>query len=820
MESLQQAEADHAQSYQEYDKYIKVIDVLSSMDHRNTECDEKLHIYRTTVSSKFLPTLDFWKEWLTDAILSSLDVESVVERALASCPDINLVIDMLDYKISKYATDDEEDEAAVIKAFEQSITICGIDILDGGLIWKRYTDFLLSEHEALLGDIGDSCDASSALEIQESKARILSVYHRQLSLPLKGNDSTLQELDIILERICVESDVNLINPSLLHQKYNEAVVKLDARMVYENQIKKIETSLSSKSKTASNREELIMQLAHCFMTYIKFEESYNHATRCQRLYERALLLLNDSEEIWKGFTDFAFYSLKDLKLVSAVTTRALKKVKNDANLWSLHLVTSEQNNCPPDEINVLIEQALQCSFATMEDYFGIILFSCDYNRRYLETISKEPQDMQTITKAIDALRLSFTNGKMLLKTHFFGWEYAYIYICKYHSKIEDNLISNIGDTLMSCAMTGSAQFSSQSASVWKDGVACFPSSYYTWSAYIEWAILNCDRDTVSKLFKKAYSSITGNTEQLGKDWIDYERQRGTIKSLYAAMNKVNSTAITTQLSDVSNGNNTAKKRQVVAINGDNDTREQKVDAKKARMESKTEPNNDLVEIAKDFRINEVKVKNFNFKLTEKDLQDQFSNCGEVKCVEVPLSKSGNKKGYAYILFADAVGHNNALLLNNTNLGDRMITVEGTDREKADEEINYKTSTIFVSKLPADITEDEIRALFCLKGQVIAVKVICDKRSGEGKGQALVQFATTAESKAALLLHKVEIRGAVMSVLPSKFPIINPASKAVTPTIKAVSEIILDSNSVPPLKKETSIFAFKPRSMKINIDISK
>lgn len=733
MESLHQAETDLAESPEEYAKYANVIDILSSIDQRSNECEEKLVIYRTTVSSKFLPTLDFWKEWLMDAIISSLDVDSVIEKALASCPDMNLVIDILDYKISEYTKADGADDEGVIKAFEQSISICGIDILDGAVIWKRYTDFLISEHEILLEEIGDSCSASEAQEIQESKARLLKVFHRQLSLPLRGNDATLKELDYILERICVESDVSLINPSLLHQKYNEGAIKLGARMIYEDQIRNIETSLKSLSNSNKLHGDLMKQLEDCFRTYIRFEESDNQASRCQRLYERALLLLGDSAQMWKGFIDFALYSTKNLTLASAVSTRALKRVANDAYFWSLHLFISEQNGMAVDEMNAQIEKALQCSFSTMEDYFDIITFSCDYNRRLLETISGAPREAQTLTRAIDALRLSFANAKLLLKSHFAEWEYAYIYICKYHSQIEDNLISIVSDTLLNGSITGATAPSSRSASVWEDGIACLPSSYYMWSAYIEWAILNCDGDTVSKLFKKAYSSISGYTDQFGKDWINYERQRGTIKSLFAAMNKVKPTvtandARAAEVTMSGSSYNAAKKRSVEATKREiTDGAEYKVGAKRARVESKS---NDV---------------------------------------------------------------------NN-------------------EETKDKTSTIFASKLPIEITEDEVRAIFNPKGAVIAVKVVRDKGSGKGRGQALVQFTTTAESKAALLLHKTDVKGALISVLPSKFPIIKPASSAETPAKYSAEPIASahSENTLQPVKKLTSILAFKPRSMKMKI----
>ena len=63
-------------------------------------------------------------------------------------------------------------------AFEKAISICGIDIIDGSIIWKRYRDFELQEH------LNKIEDGALPEELQLSKTRVIKVFTRNLSIPL------------------------------------------------------------------------------------------------------------------------------------------------------------------------------------------------------------------------------------------------------------------------------------------------------------------------------------------------------------------------------------------------------------------------------------------------------------------------------------------------------------------------------------------------------------------------------------------------------------------------------------------------------------
>ena len=82
--------------------------------------------------------------------------------------------------------------------------------------------------------------------------------------------------------------------------------------------------------------------------------------------------------------------------------------------------------------------------------------------------------------------------------------------------------------------------------------------------------------------------------------------------------------------------------------------------------------------------------------------------------------------------------------------------------------NHHPTTVYVSKLPLDMTKDMFWELFGDLGTVIEAKINYDKKTGVSKGHGLIQFADAEGKKAALNYNKRDLRGHVLSILPSKF----------------------------------------------------
>ncbi len=75
--------------------------------------------------------------------------------------------------------------------------------------------------------------------------------------------------------------------------------------------------------------------------------------------------------------------------------------------------------------------------------------------------------------------------------------------------------------------------------------------------------------------------------------------------------------------------------------------------------------------------------------------------------------------------------------------------------------------IYVGNLPLEVTEDELRQVFVIFGEVISVIVMNDKYigSGQSKGYGYVQMPSRSEGQAAVAsLQDKNLRGQAISVV--------------------------------------------------------
>merc|ERR1712003_49041 len=71
---------------------------------------------------------------------------------------------------------------------------------------------------------------------------------------------------------------------------------------------------------------------------------------------------------------------------------------------------------------------------------------------------------------------------------------------------------------------------------------------------------------------------------------------------------------------------------------------------------------------------EVAITGLPFKATADVLRKDFSECGEIVRLVLPLTDEGNAKGNAYIEFSDKAGCDKALEFDETEYGGRWIKV--------------------------------------------------------------------------------------------------------------------------------------------------
>ena len=77
--------------------------------------------------------------------------------------------------------------------------------------------------------------------------------------------------------------------------------------------------------------------------------------------------------------------------------------------------------------------------------------------------------------------------------------------------------------------------------------------------------------------------------------------------------------------------------------------------------------------------------------------------------------------------------------------------------------------LFVGNLNYSVKEDDLKGLFEKYGEVRAVNVITDKYSGQSKGFAFVEMATSEDAEKALVENGNEFMGRALSVSEARPP---------------------------------------------------
>jgi RNA recognition motif-containing protein len=74
--------------------------------------------------------------------------------------------------------------------------------------------------------------------------------------------------------------------------------------------------------------------------------------------------------------------------------------------------------------------------------------------------------------------------------------------------------------------------------------------------------------------------------------------------------------------------------------------------------------------------------------------------------------------------------------------------EFTDKYQESEEIMGKL--LYVTNIPFEATEEDIRRMFTVAGNIKSIKLLTDPKTGKSKGCGFVEMATAAEAKEAIV----------------------------------------------------------------------
>jgi len=76
-------------------------------------------------------------------------------------------------------------------------------------------------------------------------------------------------------------------------------------------------------------------------------------------------------------------------------------------------------------------------------------------------------------------------------------------------------------------------------------------------------------------------------------------------------------------------------------------------------------------------------------------------------------------------------------------------------------------TLYVGNLPWVLSEDELAEVFSRAGQVQAVRIIADRKTGRSRGFGFVELLEAEEEEAITVMNGFELRGRKLVVGPAR-----------------------------------------------------
>ena len=365
--------------------YLQLIERLAKERETETDANEKLEQYREKYCSIFYAKRSsFWISWLETRMADAVAVDEPSEadcepvhslflKATRECPDYDVVMRYL-----RFCKEMFEDEPTVLRIkLEACLGVCGADIPTGASLWQHLSDLEVDECKDALEVMEEEGEGDEGGEnsVSRAKERMIAVFHRQLALPLQGNEETLSRFSRILGEICSEADQVLIKPAELEKKVSDCKKQLSARLAFEE-------ALSATNTTES------------WVAYIAYEVKQKEFSRAQRLYERGLLAFANASNtantsdaavpvsFWLAFVRFAAQLVKNWPLLHNVTARALKVAYSSAEIWKYHLYAQEHLEGHTAQAMASAQQryeaAMQGGFSDPMDYLSMLEQRCGY----------------------------------------------------------------------------------------------------------------------------------------------------------------------------------------------------------------------------------------------------------------------------------------------------------------------------------------------------------------------------------------------------------------------------------------------------------
>jgi len=146
-------------------------------------------------------------------------------------------------------------------------------------------------------------------------------------------------------------------------------------------------------------------------------------------------------------------------------------------------------------------------------------------------------------------------------------------------------------------------------------------------------------------------------------------------------------------------------------------------------------------------------------LSDEDFHDLFSKVGPIYSAKIMRNKAtGYSFGYGFVNFLKAEDAQKAIdELNGYQLQNKRLKVAPCRRGEGGDEI--KNANLYIANLPKTMTEDELRAIFEVHGEIVRTKILMDLSTNTSKGCGFILFSKTSEADDAIKeLHGQVLEG--------------------------------------------------------------
>lgn len=140
---------------------------------------------------------------------------------------------------------------------------------------------------------------------------------------------------------------------------------------------------------------------------------------------------------------------------------------------------------------------------------------------------------------------------------------------------------------------------------------------------------------------------------------------------------------------------------------------------------------------------------------DEDISEHFSQFGEVESINLKTDpNTGRSRGFAFVVFKTCESLESAVATDPHNIKNKKVAVK---------KAQAKQGKVYVGKLQASISDDEVKAFFAQYGAIATIEQPFDKMKNERKNFCFITFEKEEPAKKLLKEGTVTLNGVELDV---------------------------------------------------------